>query len=134
MSICPNCERRVERAAPHAAMTREYYEVLIKALRHVAYRCGYALATHGSLGFDIDLVACPWRDSCVDAIYLAEEIRKTAERIIGVAEVWMRDKDRLPQKKPCGRLAWSFYLVHEGCGYQGPYIDLSVMPVGSHGE
>jgi hypothetical protein len=35
---------------------------------------------------------------------------------------------------PCGRLAWSFYLVHEGCGKEGPYIDLSVMPVGSHGE
>ncbi len=75
MSLCPNCERRVERPAPHAAMTREYYDVLIKALRHVAYRCGYALATHGSLGFDIDLIACPWRDSCIDADSLAEEIR-----------------------------------------------------------
>jgi hypothetical protein len=61
-------------------MTREYFEVLIKALRHVAYRHGYAIAQHGSLGFDIDLVACPWRDSCTDPSSVAEAIRSTAEK------------------------------------------------------
>lgn len=125
MSKCPMCQGRAERAAPHAAMTREYYGVLIKPLRHVAERCGYALGVHGSLGFDIDLIACPWRDGCVGAAYLAEELRKTAAVIIGICEA--RNADQ-PSQKPCGRLAWTFYLVHKGMA--GPYIDLSVMPKG----
>lgn len=121
MSICILCKRHHERPSPHAHLTREYYEVLIKPLRHVAERCGYALAVHGSLNYDIDLVACPWRDNPIDAASLAETIRKTAEAIIGIAEI--RESDKLPEKKPCGRLGWSFYLGG------GPYIDLSVMPV-----
>lgn len=129
MSICDICHARTERPAPHAARTREYYDILIKPLRYVAYRCGYALAVHGSLGFDIDLVACPWRDTAISAQHLAEEIRSTAEKIIGICKIWKKDEGRLPEKKPCGRLGWSFYLVQEDCGQLGPYIDLSVMPI-----
>lgn len=129
MSICGLCKSRAERPAPHEHMTREYFDILIRPLRYVAYRCGYALAVHGSLKFDIDLVACPWRDSAVAAEYLAEEIRSTAEKIIGTCKIWKKDEGRLPEKKPCGRLGWSFYLVEEGCELLGPYIDLSVMPI-----
>jgi hypothetical protein len=70
---------------PRAELCLEYYDVLIAGLRHVAYRCGYALAVHGSLKRDIDLVGCPWRDSAVDAAYLIEELRKATESIIGFA-------------------------------------------------
>ncbi len=125
MSRCASCETKHERPAPHAYLTKEYYDVLIKALSHVAYRHGYALTTHGSLGFDIDLVACPWRDSCVSAESVAEALRAACEMIIGTA--MYRNEDQ-PTKKPCGRLAWTFYLVHEPM--LGPYIDLSVMPKG----
>lgn len=124
MSICPSCSRHTERASPHAHLTHEYYEVLIKPLRHVAERCGYALAVHGSLNFDIDLVACPWRDTCVDAGTLAESIRKAAEQIIGLCYIRDHELKTAPTQKPCGRLAWSFYLNFGA----GPYIDLSVMP------
>lgn len=122
MSICQICRGKEERAAPHARLTREYYDVLIAALRHVAYRHGYALAVHGSIGFDIDLVACPWRDAAVDAASVAEAIRSTAEAIIGTAFLAPHEESRQPEKKPYGRLAWSFHLGG------GPYIDLSVMP------
>lgn len=98
--------------------------MLIPALRHVAYRCGYALAVHGSLKTDIDLIAVPWRETAVGQAYVAEEIRKTAEQIIGCAVV--RKYDPNPEKKPCGRLAWAFYLQPEDI--EGPYIDLSVFP------
>ncbi len=128
MSICTNCQRTHQRPSAHAAMTREYYEVLIGPLRHVAERYGYAIAVHGSLSFDIDLVACPWREHPCDPSSLAEAIRKTAEQIIGIAEV--KEGDPNPSKKPNGRLAWSFYLVPSG-HYPGPYIDLSVMPIES---
>jgi hypothetical protein len=94
------------------------------ALRHVAYRYGYALGLHGSLKTDIDIIAVPWREHAPNAHHLAEAIRVTAEKIIGCACVRECDKSQ-PTKKPCGRLAWSFYLQPEGI--EGPYIDLSVM-------
>ena len=106
-----------------AEMCQEYFDVLIAALRHVAYRCGYALAVHGSLKRDIDLIACPWRDSAPDADHLAGMLKKATEAIIGFARE--RECDSNPCQMPCGRLAWSFYLTHEDTG---PYIDLSVMP------
>jgi len=110
-----------------AEMCREYYQALISPLRHVAYRCGYALGVHGSLRRDIDIIAAPWRESAVNAHYLVDELRKATEVIIGFARIRDVDKGRLPEEKPCGRLAWSFYLTHDD---NGPYIDISVMPKG----
>lgn len=108
-----------------AEMCREYYAVLIAPLRHVAERCGYALAVHGSLKRDIDLIAAPWRDGAVDAHYLVNALIKAIEPVIGVARIRDRDKKNLPEKKPCGRLAWSIYLTHDD---NGAYLDISVMP------
>ena len=130
MSHCQICNSSTERAAPHAPMTHEYWNILQKPLRHVAQRCGYALAQHGSLGFDIDLIAVPWRDSAVNAAHLVEEIRKAAEIIIGLCVIRECDKaiGHAPEKKPCGRLAWSLYLVPDDPAFLGPYLDLSVFP------
>ena len=130
MSQCPMCNSSVERAAPHEAMTKEYWDVLCKPLRHVAERCGYALAVHGSLGFDIDLVAVPWRENAVGAECLVEQILQATKAIIGVCEIRACDKaiNQAPEKKPCGRLAWSLYLVPDSPGMLGPFIDLSVFP------
>lgn len=108
-----------------AEMCLEYYKVLIPALRHVAERCGYAIGVHGSLKRDIDLIACPWRICPIDAGSLIDDLRKTTEVIIGFARVREVDKGQ-PEKKPCGRLGWSFYLTHED---DGPYLDISVMPI-----
>jgi hypothetical protein len=125
VSICELCRHPAPRWSPDARLTREYYDVLIGPLRHAARRCGYALAVHGSLSYDIDLIACPRRSvEPVGAEHLAEEIRKVAAAIIGMAFVREADKNQ-PEKKPWGRLAWSFYLAPE----PGPYIDLSVMPI-----
>lgn len=128
MSICQRCQSKSERPCKYSDRTREFYDAMMPALQFVARRCGYALAVHGSLKTDIDLIAAPWRDSAVDAAYLAEQIRLTAERVIGTAEE--REYDANPTRKPCGRLAWSFHLQPQGV--EGPYIDLSVLPMGSH--
>lgn len=106
----------------------EFYEALIEALRYVAFRYGYALAVHGSLKRDIDLIACPWRDSAVGAASLIDGLQKATEAIVGVARMRDIDKDvGQPEKKPCGRLAWSLYLTYRD---DGPYLDISVMPKG----
>lgn len=107
-----------------AEMCLEYHDALIVALRHVAYRCGYALATHGSLRRDIDLIAVPWRASAPGADHLIGMLTKATEAIVGFARV--RAVDEQPEKKPHGRLAWSFYLTHAD---DGPYLDISVTPV-----
>ena len=123
--LCQNCESRSERECSYTSRTREYFRALIAPLRFVAERCGYAIAVHGSLKTDIDLLAVPWRDSATSQEYLADQIQKTTEIIIGTARTRLGDEN--PVQKPCGRLAWSFYLSpHEDI--PGPYIDLSVMP------
>lgn len=116
-----------ERPCIYESRTKEVYEAIMPALRHVAHRCGYALAIHGSLKTDIDIIACPWRDSAIGAESLAEKLRLVIEIIIGIARV--RDGDEKPAYKPCGRLAWSFYTTPKEQEHLGPYIDLSVMPI-----
>lgn len=101
----------------------EYVVVLLPALRYVAYRCGYALATHGSVARDIDIIACPWRDSAIDAESLIERLVRATEAIVGIARV----ADHSPEVKPCGRLAWSVFLTTDAL----PYLDISVMPKGN---
>lgn len=123
--LCHKCLGREERPCSYEHLTRDYVKVLLPALRQVAYRYGYAIGTHGSQKTDIDLIACPWRDLAINAHALVEAIQKATEAIIGWAEI--RGE---PEKKPNGRLAWSIHLTP--AGVDGPYIDLSVMPIGEH--
>lgn len=124
MAVCIRCDSHEPRPCNYEGRTREVYRATITALRCVARRCGYALAVHGSLKTDIDLLAVAWRESAVDASYLADEIKKTVGQVWGFVRT--REGDGNPTKKPCGRLAWIFYLQPDGV--EGPYIDLSVMP------
>lgn len=112
-----------------AELTRQKFESLIGPLRAQAAVLGYALATHGSLSRDIDIIACPWTPDAVSAEELATAIITTVQsHNDGIALVLNDGKDeyderrRNPSKKPHGRLAWSIHLGG------GPYIDLSVMP------
>lgn len=110
--------------------SRPIFEKLIEPLRETARRHGYALAVHGSLKRDIDLVACPWIDNASSAGVLAAAIQRKARKVTGFA-VMIDYKPPIaqnPEKKPHGRLAWSIVLGG------GPYIDLSVMPTRGKGR
>lgn len=90
---------------------------------------GYALALHGTLDRDLDLVACPWTDAAVPAAELAQAV---VERI----GWWKVSSDGLglvqerephmggPVAKPHGRQVWTIL-------YGSTWIDLSVMPRGA---
>lgn len=123
--------------------SRPLYEQLIGPLREVARQLGYALAVHGTLKRDIDLIACPWTSHAVSARALAKAIQHKAREIVGCAES-SRSESRssnpkyfrdglsgfaptvgLIQAKPHGRRSWAFHLTPN---QDGPYIDLSVMP------
>lgn len=102
----------------------EFYRALMPALRHVANRCGYALAVHGSLSRDIDIVAAPWREGAISAESLISHIRQVVKAVTGQAKL---GRGVQPEPKPNGRLAWSILLTHDK---RGAYLDISVMPIG----
>lgn len=93
------------------------FVVLYPTLCEVAQHLGYALAIHGSLQRDMDLIAVPWTDEARPAVELVWRIKEVCHGYI----VGGRD-GRDPAQKPHGRLAWSIHLD------AGNYIDLSVMP------
>jgi hypothetical protein len=111
-----------------AARCAAKFDALIDPLRAVARTHGYALAVHGSLSRDIDLVAVPWAEKVSPPDVLAAAIRDEADRVTGCA-FWINHDDadpndhtkRNPAPKPHGRLAWSIHLGG------GPYIDLSIL-------
>ena len=90
------------------------YAAALPSLQAVAEGMGYALAVHGSMHNDFDLVAIPWREDAVSAEQLVDAI-------VDIAGYWGVDG---PEKKPHNRRAWSIAMA---CGAR---IDLSVMPRG----
>lgn len=99
----------------HQEQVKKYCDILLPALREVAGQCGYAIAVHGSLQRDIDLVAIPWREMEMDADYLVE-------KLTGVVNAIFTAKLEPPSEMPHGRRAW----IIRFCAHH--YIDLSVMP------
>jgi hypothetical protein len=93
----------------------------------VARDKGYALALHGSMVRDLDLIACPWTEEAVSAEELIAALTEAAggfrydvhdpDQAVGTAR-----EGRDPTPKPHGRLAWAIHFYGE------PYIDVSVMP------
>lgn len=97
------------------------YTALLPEIKVVAKAFGYAMAIHGSMMRDLDLVAVPWTDDATDADALADAVRRISEGI------WAEGKPA-PTKKPHGRLAYTIVLPKiEWSGGNG-FIDLSVLP------
>ena len=91
-----------------------WHAVLYSALRRTSRRCGYALAIHGSMHRDLDLLAVPWTDEAVGAAELVDAM----EKMHGLIPV----HDTSKPIKPHGRKSWAYSMG-------GNYIlDLSVMP------
>jgi hypothetical protein len=108
---------RFDRISPDngiCATVVTFYAALYPALRETARQHGYALALHGSLGRDLDLVAVPWVEDAAHPETLVAALTETAG---GFA---------VPQavaEKPHGRVAVVIAL-----GRSGGMIDLSIMP------
>jgi hypothetical protein len=111
----------VSPAATYAALLPD----IVKAGRD----CGYAIAPHGSMARDFDLIAVPWTNEATSA-------EQVIMRIMSVTGATMREQGRkrddgewetvrgdVGTDKPHGRRAWSLFL-----GNSGMYLDVSVMP------
>lgn len=89
------------------------YSAMYPALVHEARRLGYALAVHGSMSRDFDLVAIPWTRFARPA----EDLIAALQAVVG----GMETHEGITEK--ChGRMAVALYFG------PGAYMDLSVMP------
>lgn len=109
------------------------FACLYPGLCCVARHHGYALAVHGSLVTDLDLIAVPWVAEAGDPLVLRDALL----RHVGACgyDGLLRESDphlteaQIQQivgtemeVKPHGRMAWNLYLDH------GVKIDLSILP------
>ncbi len=100
------------------------YVTLFPQLSRIANEHGYALAAHGSLQRDMDLVAIPWTDDAQDP----ETMMKAMGEYLKIFKDIFGTGLHGPEQKPHGRLSW---LLATGFGSA---IDLSVMPRGATHE
>lgn len=93
------------------------YVGLLPVLSEVAMEHGYALAVHGSLRRDMDLIAVPWSWGAVTAetlvARLLDHLSSDIKRIVEATG---------PEENPHGRLSWRFHLE------SGLNIDISITP------
>lgn len=92
---------------------------IMRPLRTEAKLHGYALATHGSMARDIDLIAVPWTEDAKPVDILIGGLRSVLMRLYPIT---LEVGPNLERPKPHGRLCWSFWIR------PWTYIDLSVMP------
>lgn len=99
------------------------YAQLLPRIREAAKRMGYAIAIHGSMNRDLDLLAVPWTNEAADPALLLEEVRSAVGGYVisdKVTEAGYVSEE--PTKQPHGRMSWNI------CWGGRPFIDLSVMP------
>lgn len=89
---------------------------------------GYALAVHGTLRRDVDIVAVPWTDEASDPDELMEHIVEYL-RSVGICyggddTGTLAHAKQSREVKPFGRVAYAIPLK----GIPAPYLDLSVAP------
>jgi hypothetical protein len=97
------------------------YACIYHGLAEIAREYGYALAIHGSVLTDLDLIAVPWTDDAVDAESLMMLIRDHCGKCAVNLDEYSNEHIE-PSIKPHGRLAWKFHL------HAGGAVDLSVLP------
>lgn len=101
------------------------YAQLLPRIREVGKRLGYAIAVHGSMTRDLDLLAVPWVESAEPAERLVAAIAKSVGGFVVGGGPDPIERGRLsnePSIQPHGRLSWNI------CWGGHPFIDLSVMP------
>lgn len=103
------------------AANRALLDLILGPIRSAARNQGYAVAVHGSLNRDIDLIAVPWREGAMNADSLVEVI---CGAVTGAVGSCMKHAEWV--EKPHGRRARTL-LVYVGENHM--QIDLSVMPV-----
>lgn len=97
------------------------YTLIYHGLAEVARRYGYALAIHGSVLTDLDLVAVPWTEEAAMPAQLVTAIAEHCGHcLVNIDHQGIEHQE--PEQKPHGRLAWKLHMDAGGA------VDLSVIP------
>lgn len=104
------------------------YATLYPELVAVAKNHGYALAIHGSMTRDFDLIAIPWIPQASAPLELARSLKEKAGGCFHHPDHddLLKEDQIIRSDKPQGRLTCSIHLTAKGA--YGPYIDLSIIP------
>jgi len=100
-----------------AASRAPAYAIIYHGLAEIARRHGYALAIHGSLQTDLDLIAVPWVEDATSAEVVIDALRTHCQACLD-----LNGKVPVTEVKPHGRLAWNLYMGG------GAKVDVSVLP------
>jgi hypothetical protein len=90
------------------------YAGLYPELAEIARKHGYAMAVHGSLARDADLICIPWVEDAADPQAVVDEITTTFV---------IRHVHGGPKVREHGRIVYSLTIAGPGC-----FIDLSFTP------
>lgn len=105
-----------------------FYAVILPVAIAAARACGYALAVHGSMADDLDLIAVPWVDEAKSDIELVDALCKAVGGFVpgGVMPGFSMDAKPVIEKNrkamPHGRLSFNIHWMGH------VRIDLAVMP------
>lgn len=100
---------------------KAYYQAYLPTIRNTAKYHGYAIAEHGSMERDYDLIAVPWVEECSMPLTLVRAICKEIGAVINPNK-----KHEDCTEKPHGRIAYSLILFNHPYGVD-TFIDLSIM-------
>jgi hypothetical protein len=98
------------------------YSQLLPRLREAGKKMGYAIALHGTMQRDLDLLAVPWVEEAAPAEDLVQFVAEAVSGFV-IGDVTNRGGD-IPTIQPHGRRSWNI------CWGGKAFIDLSVMPRG----
>lgn len=104
-----------------AAFIADLLPRILPTIREVAHEHGYAVAVHGSLARDIDLIAVPWVDHADDADTLARAVCGAVKGVVGRCYLRTKELELDWTEKPHGRRAVSILIAHTHI-----WLDLSV--------
>ncbi len=95
-----------------------FYSILYEKFRQTALYMGYALALHGSMASDMDLIAVAW----IEDAKSPKDLVKAISDLIGETVFAEYHTLQEPTIKPHGRLSYTLSIYHDY------YIDLSIIP------
>lgn len=102
------------------------YVALYPMLLQIARDHGYALAVHGSVHRDFDLIAVPWIEEASDPLVLIQAFKEATSTVTHHEDADYLIPDCNPSTKPHGRLAYSLHTSNTGM--YGGYLDVSIWP------
>lgn len=94
-----------------------FYSILWPSMRKAAMDLGWALALHGSLENDMDIMGMPWTENCKSH----QELAKAISDCLGDT-IWREHHLTPHYTKPHGRIS---YTLSIGGSW---HVDLSIMP------